>query len=221
MAESPFSRITSIPPRRLAIIAGGGIAAGLAWRYWQSRNGNSSSAESSVSTSATSDVIDTRGLGLDIYSSGNLSAVPTTGSDVVAPATRDLGMISLPAVSQVLNIAGKKYEWDGENLNPLNPAPEQSAPTPGVVNKPEAPAPDVWVKPSWLTSRFVIGENGGAVYEVTPTGLQWVPNEQTFFALGGGGTVRLASGPYTYGGNPGGIPPQPIPQALLESLLKG
>lgn len=94
-------------------------------------------------------------------------------------------------------------------------------PAPAPVTPPIAAPPAPWVKPPWLgATKFVIGENGGAVYLVTERGLSHVPNEATFYANGGGGTVQLASGPYTYGGNPTGTPPLPVPQAWLDAAPK-
>ncbi len=100
---------------------------------------------------------------------------------------------------------------------PPDPTQPASQPTP-VTTTPAAatPAPGAW-KPAWLgTTKFLISENGGAVYQVTDAGLVWVPSESAFYALGGGGTVRLASGPYTYAQN--GTPPVAVPDATLNAL---
>lgn len=122
-----------------------------------------------------------------------------------------------------------------EALRKLGSPPEGPMPVPEVMPKATTPAATVptpstsvpasspstaWSKPAWLTSRFVVSENGGAVYQVTSSGLEWVPSEGAFYALGGGGTVNLASGPYTYGGNPGGTPPVAVSDAVLASLPK-
>lgn len=92
-----------------------------------------------------------------------------------------------------------------------------TAPTPS-----DAPAPITstgsW-KPSWLGSaKFVIADTGGAVYLVTDSGLEWIPGEDAFYRLGGGGTVQLASGPYKY--RQDGTPPLPVPAATLARLPK-
>lgn len=76
-----------------------------------------------------------------------------------------------------------------------------------------------WSPPAWLVAhRFVIGEHGGAVWQVLPNGLRHVPDEATFYALGGGGTVVLSSGPFTYAGNPDGEPPLSLSAALLDDM---
>ena len=97
------------------------------------------------------------------------------------------------------------------SISPNTPAPSTTAPTPA------APAP--WSPPAFLNgARFVIADTGGAVYQIVPGGIEWVPSEDAFYRLGGGGTVRLAGGPFTYGGNPGGTPPVPVPSNVLASF---
>lgn len=109
------------------------------------------------------------------------------------------------------------------------PEPVPAAPTPppepGAATSqptPQAPAagPAAWVKPAWLGSaRFVKGD-GPAVYLVTPQGLEWVPSESAFYALGGGGTITLADGTtYTYA-NKTGTPPLVVSDATIAALPK-
>ena len=89
-----------------------------------------------------------------------------------------------------------------------------------VANPAPLAAQGSW-KPSWLgNARFVIADTGGAVYQVTDAGLEWIPSEDAFYRLGGGGTVNLASGPHSYRGNLSGIPPVAIPAATLDKLPK-
>lgn len=92
------------------------------------------------------------------------------------------------------------------------------APTPAFAT-PAPPLP--WIKPQWLTGvRFVKGD-GPAVYQVTDAGLEWVPSESAFYALGGGGTITLANGgTFTYQGKPNGIPPVVVTDATIASLPK-
>jgi hypothetical protein len=57
------------------------------------------------------------------------------------------------------------------------PPPATTAPTPSE------PAP--FTAPSWLGSaRFVKG-SGPAIYKITARGIEWIPSESAFFALGG------------------------------------
>lgn len=95
-------------------------------------------------------------------------------------------------------------------------------PTPPASAVPPTPAPpQKWVKPAYLAGQKFVKGSGPAVYQVTDTGLEWVPSEPALYALGGGGTIQLpGGGSYTYGGNPTGIPPLVIPDNVLNGLPK-
>lgn len=106
---------------------------------------------------------------------------------------------------------------------PPDPTQPASQPTPvTAAPAPAAPAPGSW-KPAWLQGvRFVKG-SGPATYLVTDNGLEWVPSEGAFIALGGGGTLADADGrgnPYTWSRNPNGTPPVVIPDSALAALPK-
>lgn len=104
---------------------------------------------------------------------------------------------------------------------PAAPAPPPDPSQPTSAPTPAAPAPAAWSPPGYLSGvRFVIADTGGAVYRVTPQGLEWVPSESAFYSLGGGGTVQLASGPFTYGGNPTGTPPVALPASVIATMPK-
>jgi|CXWL01.1.fsa_nt_gi hypothetical protein len=65
---------------------------------------------------------------------------------------------------------------------PTATAPTPFAPAVPIVN---VPVPAAFVRPSWLGgARFVKG-SGNAIYLVTDAGLEWVPSEEAFAALGG------------------------------------
>lgn len=104
---------------------------------------------------------------------------------------------------------------------PAAPAPPPDPSQPTSSPTPSAPAPAAWSPPGYLAGvKFVISTAGGAVYRVTPNGLEWIPSESAFYAQGGGGTVQLDSGPFTYTGNRGGTPPVALPPAVIASMPK-
>lgn len=93
-----------------------------------------------------------------------------------------------------------------------------TTPPPAAVAPAPAPAA-VWAPPAYLAgAQFVIDDQGGAVYQIVPGGIQWVPSEDAFFRLGGGGTVNLRSGPYRF--RDGGTAPVPIPGTVLATFPK-
>jgi len=150
---------------------------------------------------------------------------PTAASTALSKylSSQPLTPAEVQMVSFVLQMVGEPPEGapaivreGAQATTPTTPAP------PPVSVTPPLPAPpQKWVKPPWLGSaKFVIGADGGAVYMVTDDGLVWIPSEAVLYANGGGGTVQLSSGPYTYGGNPGGAPPLAIPASTLASLPK-
>lgn len=100
------------------------------------------------------------------------------------------------------------------------PPPEPGQPT-SQPTAPAAPAaPAAWVKPSWIgTAKFVKGD-GPAVYLVTPQGLEWIPSESAFYALGGGGTITLADGQTHTFAKKDGTPPIVVSDAALAALPK-
>jgi hypothetical protein len=102
-------------------------------------------------------------------------------------------------------------------VKPAVTAPEMTPP-PAVTVPPPAPA---WTPPAFLAgARFVIADTGGAIYQLVPGGAEWIPSEDAFYRLGGGGTVNLTSGPYTYERNRGGIAPVPVPASVLATIPK-
>lgn len=100
-------------------------------------------------------------------------------------------------------------------VKPAVTAPETTPPPAVTV----APAPAAWAPPAYLAgAQFVIDDNGGAVYQIVPGGVQWIPSEDAFFRLGGGGTVNLRSGPYKFRDT--GTAPVPIPASVLATFPK-
>ncbi len=106
---------------------------------------------------------------------------------------------------------------------PVDPTQPTSQPTPAAPAPAPAPSPAPVQLPA---SRFVIGENGGQVFEVVRRslqegggGLRPITSEAELYRLGGGGRVTLAGGiVHTYHGNPNGTPPVPYPVEYLNSL---
>jgi hypothetical protein len=120
--------------------------------------------------------------------------------------------------SQQSALVGTALQLVGPAPDPVpaapSPPPDPSLPT----SAPSSPAPAAaWTRPAWLgNAKFVKGD-GPAVYLVTANGLEWVPSESAFYALGGGGTIRLADGStYTYAQN--GTPPVVVSDAALATL---
>jgi len=110
-------------------------------------------------------------------------------------------------------------------LQAVGPAPDPvpAAPTPPpdptmpTSSAGPTPAPAAWTPPAWLTGvKFVKGD-GPAVYVVTKQGIEWVPSESAFYAMGGGGQIRLADGSlYTYAKT--GTPPIVVSDAQIATL---
>jgi hypothetical protein len=127
--ELPES-VTKMPPQRLLLIAGAGIAAGLLWRHFSNKQAGAT------------------GNPLNPYDSmqgaGNLGAFgsslePTNGID--SADRRDVfgSGINLPVAEWVIVGAdGKRYLTNGETITPLEGA--TSAPIPSTP-APPAPAP--------------------------------------------------------------------------------
>jgi hypothetical protein len=114
---NPLESITSLPPKRLALIVGGGIALGLGLRYMNKRKGVSGS---SVPVAAEPPVVaDTSQLALSGSSTGNLGIGGSLASS--DGGTRNLGQIALPVVQWVVEIGGEKFLTDGVTLTPLSP----------------------------------------------------------------------------------------------------
>lgn len=67
------------------------------------------------------------------------------------------------------------------------PAPAAQAPTAPAQPAPIPAAPPVvpFVRPSWLGQAKFVKGSGPAIYLVTDAGLEWVPSEEAFLALGG------------------------------------
>lgn len=89
-------------------------------------------------------------------------------------------------VSMALRRVGAPPEG-APSITRAAPAPAATAPTAPAQPAPIPAAPVVapFVRPSWLGSaRFVKG-SGPAIYLVTDNGLEWVPSEDAFRALGG------------------------------------
>lgn len=89
-------------------------------------------------------------------------------------------------VSMALRRVGAAPEG-APSITRAAPAPAATAPTapPAPAPIPAAPVVAPFVRPSWLgNARFVKG-SGPAVYLVTDNGLEWVPSEEAFLALGG------------------------------------
>lgn len=198
MMDTPdLSKITKLPPKRLALIAGGGIVVGLILRHFSKK----STATSTPTVDANGNVVDTSQLALAGSSTGNLGAagvggttVGTTGTDPTA-ATRDVGTITLPITKWVVTINGVDYYTDGTNFTPVytdtptpvvpNPVPTpEPAPAPTPTPAPAPAAPTSWI-PSWISGyRFVKGP-GAAIYQITANGLVHVPSWDSFLLQGG------------------------------------
>lgn len=128
-------------------------------------------------------------------------------------------------ISQALRLVGRPPEG-APAITRSTTAPTVAAPTTPASTQTTpiaTPAPAVtFTRPSWLTPsvKFVKG-SGPATYLVTDAGLEWVPTEAAFIALGGGGTLRDADGrgnSYTWAANPNGTPPLVIPDSVLARL---
>jgi len=213
--------ITKMPPKRLAIIAGAGIGAGLLWRHYANKN------------VATSTPVDSSGAPVDMSqyalaenSAGNLSAGGSGGGLTTVPnsndATRGLdSFLPLPITKYVTTGQdGVDYYAgpDGGLIGPVNtpvytqPVAQPTYTEPAPV---AAPAAAAFQLPSWLNGiRFLKG-SGPAVYAVTPNGLEWVPSEDVFTAMGGGGSIPG----YNYQ-NPNGIAPVIVGENVINSLPK-
>lgn len=112
------SALTNIPPKRLAIIAIGGVGGGLLWRHFSSKKAGT------VATTATGDPIDLSKLALEQNSAGNLGAAQTQAIPNLNDATRDLGSGFFP-IPVTMGITrgndGKDYYVDatGKILGPV------------------------------------------------------------------------------------------------------
>jgi hypothetical protein len=163
----------------------------------------------------------------EAWKSGALSALIAKGYPaVVADDALARYLESQQLTSQQAALVNEALQLAGPTPTPIpaapapppDPAQPASAPTPAPA---PAPAPAPWSMPSYLQGvKFVIGSSGGAVYRVTPAGLEWVPSVSAFYAQGGGGTVDLDSGPFTYAGNPKGTAPVVLPPQVIASLPK-
>ncbi len=142
---NPLESITSLPPKRLALIVGGGVALGLGLRYMNKRKGGSS-----VPVAAEPPVVaDTSQLALSGSSTGNLGVGGSLASS--DGGTRNLGQIALPVVQWVVEIGGEKFLTDGVTLTPLSPGAvpneddrnqEPSNPTPNDEGSTQNPIPE-------------------------------------------------------------------------------
>lgn len=111
-----FSAITKLPPQRLAMIAAGGIGAGLLWRHFSNRG----------STASAGGGVDTSKLALAENSAGNLAAAQSQQVPSTNDATRDVGQgyIPIPIAKWVVMVGGVPYYADASGiLGPVNNAP--------------------------------------------------------------------------------------------------
>lgn len=163
-----FSAITKLPPQRLAMIAAGGIGAGLLWRHFSNRGTTASGGTAAVDTSK---------LALAENSAGNLAAAQTQQVPGTNDATRDVGQgfIPIPISKWVVMVGGLPYYADATGI--LGPVGGAAVTTPvGGGNPTGAPLPSnvdqstgVWdrtgVPPGISTEPTVTYGNGGIGYD--------------------------------------------------------
>lgn len=107
-------KLSSIPPKRLAMIAAGGIGLGLLWRHYSASRGSQTTAGGTDSA-----VVDTSQLALAQNSAGNLGAAQTVPLASPNDATRDLGSgyFPLPVTKGVIRGAdGIDYYIDSTGV---------------------------------------------------------------------------------------------------------
>lgn len=106
--------VSSIPPKRLALIVGGGVAVGLAWRYISKRNAVASPANGT----ATVNPYDA------MQGAGNLGAIAggiDSGTNNPSTDRRDVvdAGITLPVAQWVItDESGNKFLTDGHTITP-------------------------------------------------------------------------------------------------------
>lgn len=113
-----FSAVTKLPPKQLALIAAGGIGAGLLWRHYSNKKAAASGGTTTAGT------VDTSKLALAQNSAGNLGAAGTQQVSSVNDATRDVGQGYIPIpVSKwvVIGQNGVAYYADANGIiGPVN-----------------------------------------------------------------------------------------------------
>lgn len=114
--------VTNIPPKRMVLIVGGGLAVGLLWRYMSGRSSGPSGG--TVAGDST---------GLPLPTVGNLGGSETTGD------RRDVwgSGITLPVSKWIIEDSeGNQYVTDGSVIDPLTPTPSGDTDPPSPTTPP-------------------------------------------------------------------------------------
>ena len=128
--------ITNIPPKRLLLIAGGGIGAGLLWRHFQGRSA------SATPVGPDGAPIDTSQFALAQNSAGNLGAAGTQPMPSTNDATRDFGSaFPLPISTGVTQGSDGVWYYVDATGRILGPVGGTAGPA-GNVNPPLSTNPD-------------------------------------------------------------------------------
>ena len=124
--------IGHLPPKKLALVAVGGITAGLLWK----RFGKKKSVGATPTSAATGGGTDTSQFALAGSSTGPYAGA-SGGTSTASPdvsGTRDVGGngITLPVLSWIIKDKnGIEYRTDGSTITPLNPGVPVVGPTGG------------------------------------------------------------------------------------------
>lgn len=137
MEANPISKVTSLPPKQLALIAVGGIGLGFLWRRVSGSRNAATATATPVDVAPTPDI---NSLPLESSSTGNLGAMGGSSGSNNGGST-DGSSITLPVVGWVINIGGTDYWTDGTNVKPLKDPPAPANPLAPTFSHPHAIKP--------------------------------------------------------------------------------